>query len=284
MMKDYSNQNFSKATFVGQDLRDANFSGSDLRGTNFTGSDLSGADFTKVKTGIPVPEKVILFFVSLAISLLSGYIAALAGQTVQAMYASEDPHVKKSGILASAIILLFIIFAVWKGGRNAIRHLGIPIFVVCLTIAIVSRISGFGTGQGMLYLVLAFFLVILMFVVGTIARSAAGTLSNLLFVVVALSGGMFAKSIGGGIGTLIMAIACALISKRAMAGVKGFEWLRNVGAQITIRFGTSFRDTKMANAMFSGSEIHNSDFSGADTSTVHWGDSKKINCTIPTNR
>jgi hypothetical protein len=59
-----------------------------------------------------------------------------------------------------------------------------------------------------------------MFIVGTIARAAARTLSNILFMIVALSGGMFGKSVGGGIGTVAMAIACALMSKELLSGAK----------------------------------------------------------------
>ena len=75
-----------------------------------------------------------------------------------------------------------------------------------------------------------------------------------------------------------MALACMQISKRALAGAKGFEWLRSAAATITAKFGTSFRDTRLSNARFAGSKIQNVDFSGSDTSLVHWGDAKKINC------
>jgi uncharacterized protein YjbI with pentapeptide repeats len=95
---------------------------------------------------------------------------------------------------------------------------------------------------------------------------------------------MFGKSLGGGIGTVIMAISCAVISKKALSGAKGFEGLRRIAHSITSKFGTSFRDTRLSHANFSGSKIRNSDFSNADISTVNWGDSKKINCVIQENR
>src|SRR5215203_2819965 len=199
-MKDYSKQSLQKASFANQDLTDANFEGSDLRGANFTGANLSGADFSLAKTGIPILEKVLIFVGALAVSLLSGYVAMLAGSTVQIMLASKDTKVRISGIIVLITILVFIVYAIWKGGRSAIRHLGIPILVVSVSISIVAYISGMGTGRGMFFLALAFFLVIVMFIVGTIARTAAGALSNIIFIVVAISGGMFGKSMGGGIG------------------------------------------------------------------------------------
>jgi uncharacterized protein YjbI with pentapeptide repeats len=119
-----------------------------------------------------------------------------------------------------------------------------------------------------------------MFVVGTIARAAAGTLSDLLFIVVALSGAFFGRSVGGGIGTVIMAVSCMIISKRALKGARGFRKLGSVAKYITRKFGTSFRDSKLQNVNFSRSYLHNSDFSHADISMVHWGNSKKINCVL----
>jgi Pentapeptide repeats (8 copies) len=125
----------------------------------------------------------------------------------------------------------------------------------------------------------------MMLIVGTAARAAAGTLSStILFVIVALGGGMFGKSVGGGIGTVIMAISCALISKRALSGAKGFEGLRRIAFAITSTFGTSFRNAKLFKANFAGSKIRNSDFSDADISSVNWGDAKKMNCIIKENR
>jgi len=89
--------------------------------------------------------------------------------------------------------------------------------------------------------------------------------------------------VGGGIGTVIMAVACALISKRALSGAKGFDFLRKIASYVTSRFGTSFRNSKLVNANFSQSKIQNADFSNADVSSVNWHDSKRINCITSEN-
>lgn len=279
MLKDYSNKNLKKASFQNEDLANARFSESDLRGADFSGSDLSGADFSRAKTGITPGNKVMIFLVALVVSLLSGYIAMLAGQTVQGMLASEDEKIRASGVIALVMIVIFIAFAWWKGGGTAIRNLIIPACVLALVIGLIGYLTGAGTGMGMVYLVLVYVLVVIMFIVGTVSRAAAGSLSsNILFILVALGGGMFGKSVGGGIGTVIMAVSCALISKRALAGAKGFESLRKIAFAITSRFGTSFRNTRLSNANFGGSRICNSDFTNADVESVNWGDSKKVNC------
>ena len=135
----------------------------------------------------------------------------------------------------------------------------------------------------MLYLILSIFLVVIMFIVGTIARDIAGTLSNLLFLIVAIAGGIFSKSVGGGIGTTILAIACMQISKRALSGAKGFESLRRIAGYVTKKFGTSFRNSNLERAHFSHSQIKNTDFTGANLSSVNWDDAKTMNCITERN-
>ena len=275
----YSNKNLQKASFKNEDLRNISFSGSDLRGADFSGSNLSGANLANARTGLTSMTVVLTFIGALAVSLLSGYIAMLAGRTVQLMIASEDVKVRIAAIICAVIIVSFIIYCYFKGINSAVKNLILPIVALAVLIGLIAKFSGLGSGKGMLYLVLTLLLVATMFIVGTIARATAGTLSSaILFVVVALGGGMFGKSLGGGIGTVIMAISCAIISKKALTDAKGFDDLKRIATFITRTFGTSFRNTVLSNANFSQSKIHNADFSEADLSTVNWADSKKINC------
>ena len=277
-VNDFSHKNLQGVSFRNKNLNHAIFSDSDLRGADFTDSDLTGANFTHVRTGITPLNTIFIFLAALAVSLLSGYFAMLTGHTIQLMIASPDSKIKAAGYVAVVLNILFIAYAIWKGGGNAVRNLIIPAAVVALVVGVVAYVSGVGTGRGMLYLVVSFFFLVVMFVIGTIARAAAGTLSNILFIIVALAGGMFGKSIGGGLGAVAMAVFCAMISKKALSGAKGFEVLRRIAFSITSRFGTSFRKTKLTGSDFSGSKIHNADFSNADISHVKWDDAKKINC------
>lgn len=283
MIRDHSNQDLQKASFVNADLSYNNFSNSDLRGADFSGADLTGADFTNAKTGIPPLNVFLIFLVALVFSLLSGYMAMLAGRAIQAMLASKDFNVRASAIIGVVVAGLFIIYSYWKGGGKAVRYLMIPVIVIAAIIGVTAYLTGLGTGKGMLFLIIALLLLMIMLVVGTVARAVAGALStNILFLMVAMGGGMFGKSLGGGVGTVILAISCALISKRALSGAKGFETLRKLAFRITSRLGTSFRNARLADARFSRSQIRNSDFSNADITSVDWGNAKKVNC-INTN-
>jgi uncharacterized protein YjbI with pentapeptide repeats len=281
---DYANKNFQNASFKKQDLSHTNFSRSDLRGADFSGANLTGTDLTNVRTGVRPLDSVLIFLAALGVSLLSGYIAMLTGRTVQFMLKSGDPLMGAAGIITMVLAVLFIVYAYLKGGGATIRNLIIPACVIALILGLVAYFTQVGTGMGMLYIILSTILLTIMFIVGTIARAVAGTLSNILFIIVALTGGMFGKTVGGGIGTVVMAIGCALISKRALSGVKGFEALRRISFGITRKFGTSFRNTKLTGANFSQSKIKNADFTNADLAEVNWGDSKKINCINDENK
>jgi hypothetical protein len=278
MPRTYIQQNLQKASFKNEDLTNANFAHSDLRGADFSGANLTGADFTDVKIGIRPMVTVVLFIAAFVISAFSGYVAMLAGNSVQRMLGSPEGTVRAAGIVSVVATLLFIIYSYIKGVGTGIRHIIIPTAALVIAVGIVPYLAGWSSGEGMLYLVISLSLVVVMFIVGTLARAVAGTMSSILFLIVALSGGLFAKSVGGGIGTALMAISCAMISKRALSGAKGFELLRKMISYITAKFGTSFRHAELANANFSHLNVHNADFTDADVARANWFDSKKINC------
>ena len=279
MAKDFSHQNLRNTKFANEDLSHASFINPDLRSADFSGSNLAGANLSKVKTGITPLNIFLIFLMTLVTSALSGYIAMLAGRTIQIMLASNDNKIRMAAILTLVIIVSFIIFAIMRGVGNAFRKLILPTSLLAVAIGSIAYLFGLGTGMGMLYLVLCLFLVVLMFIVGTIARAAAGSLStDLIFLIVAMGGGMFGKSLGGGLGTVIMAISCAIISKKALKGAKGFESLQKIASYITMRYGTSFRQSNLTEADFSESKIKNADFTYADVSMVNWRDSEKTNC------
>ena len=275
---DQANKNFQNGAFRNQDLSNANFSGSDLRGADFSGSNLSGVDFTNVTTGITPVNKAIIFVLAVVIALLSGYVATLAGRTIQFMLKSDDPHLGLAGVITLVLYVVFIAYAWSRGGGAAISHLILPTCLVALLIGLVAYFTGAGTGMGMFYLILCNLFLMVMFLVGTIAVTLGGSLSTILFLFVAASGAVFGRTLGGDLGPLIMAVASLLISRRALSGAKGFTVLKRISSNVTRNFGTSFRKSNLAGANFSNSKLHNADFTRAELSSVNWGNSKKVHC------
>ena len=277
---DYSKKNLRGESFKDEHLVNTSFKGSDLRGVDFSGADLTGADLSQVKTGIPPVKTFLIFFVTLVISMLSGYMAMLAGNTIQEMLKSDDLKIMIAGIVSIILIVSFIVYYYLKGGSSVIKHLLIPAFLISVVIAGIAYFSGLGTGRGMLFLCLSLLLAVALITLGTVARALAGVLSStILFLLVTATGSVFGSKIGGGLSATILALACVLISKKAMSGAKGFESLRKIASQITQKFGTSFQNANLTNANFSQAQIQNADFTNADLTSVNWMESKKENCT-----
>ena len=278
---DYSKRNLQKSSFTDESLMNTSFQGSDLRGADFSGANLTGANLTEVHTGIAPSNNRVIFLVALLISMLSGYMAMLAGSTVQGMLKSGDEKIKAAAIISLVLVVVFVGYYYLKGGRTVIKHLLLPAFILSLLIGVIAYLSGLGTGRGMLFLMLVLLLVVVMIAIGTVARAIAGVLSSsILFIIVAAAGSIFGSTVGGGLGAVGLAIACALISKRALSGAKGFDALKKLAFLITSRFGTSFRNANLTSANFSNSKINNSDFTNANLSSVNWNDSKKENCIL----
>ena len=228
MNKDYSNKNLQNVSFRDQDLSTANFSNSDLRGADLTGANIVGANFTNVKTGITPLITALIFIGALIVSLISGYFAMLAGRTVDEMLASKDQNVRTIGIITIIITILFLLYAWRRGTGKAFKNLIIPFALLAAVAGIIVTVSRMGTSYGIMEQLLALMFVLIMFIIGTIARATANTLSVILFVIVAIAGSVFGKSIGAGVGATIMALACAQVSKRALSGAKGFDSLRKI--------------------------------------------------------
>ncbi len=268
-------RNFQGKSYKGQNLANNDFSGTDIRGADFTGAVLINANFSKCRTGLKTSSAVMVFIFALLLSLLSGYIAMIAGATFQVLIKSPDPNLVIAGYILPGLILFFIIMAIWKGGKLTFLVITITI-VVILLLGNLFLMTGTGTGLGSTYGSMVLILFVVMLTVGTIARATAGTLSsNIIFLIVAIGGGMFGKSVGGGIGTVVVAIACAIISKRALADKKKFPWLNKIAVSVGLYFGTSFKGADLTGADFSDSTINNTNFTGAKLSGVKWENSKK---------
>ncbi len=276
MIINYSGKNLQGIHFSGQNLQNADFSGADLRGTDFSNANLTGAHFSKSTPGLRTSSKIMLFIFALLVSLLSGYIAMLAGSRVQVLIQSTDWRLQVAGYITLLLSLIFTAVALWKGLDKAISKVLVTIIACVAVSGLVMYSSGIGTGMGAVYGALALLLMALMFVVGTISRATIGTMgSNILFLIVAVGGSVFGRSIGGGLGTIIMAVACAIISKRALKH-KSDSLLCKIALTISTRFGTSFKNADLTNADFSDTVIQNTNFSNAKLTGVKWNNSKKL--------
>lgn len=271
-------KNLQGKSFKDQNLQNSDFSGANLCGADFSKAVLTNADFSKCKTGLKPISAVVIFIFAMVISLLSGYIAMLTGSTVQIMLKSPDTNIFTAGYITIGLIIIFILLAIWKGGQKTLISVVVTI-IAALLVGLVSWLSGAGTGMGSVYASLALILFVLMVIAGTISRTTAGMLaSNILFLIVAVGGGMFGKSLGGGIGTVVLAVSCAIISKRILSGASDFSFIRKIALTVGSYFGTSFKDADLTGANFSESIVKNTNFTGTKLSEINWEGSKKKFC------
>ena len=193
-MADYSGKNLQGQSFKDQNLKNANFSGADLRGANFSNANLENADFSKAITGMKIQNSILLFIISLLISLLSGYIAMLVGITMKSMLLSDETTMQVSGYLTLGYFTVFIGFALWKGLFKAIKKVLFIMILLSVLLGLFGYVTGLGSGGGAVKGVFALLMITLMFLVGTISRASAGTLaSNILFLIVGVAGSVFGR-------------------------------------------------------------------------------------------
>jgi hypothetical protein len=274
---DYASKNLQGQSFKGQNLQNAKFCEADIRGADFSLANLENADFSKAKTGLRTRFAVLVFIFSLVVSLFSGYIAMLTGITIRSMINSDEANMQAAGYITLGYFAIFIGFTLWKGLFKATKQVLFIMLALTILIGLFAYLSGLGTGIGALKALLALSLMWLMFLVGTISRATAGTLaSNIIFIAVAMAGAMFGRSVGGGYGTVVLALACAVISKRALSESNKSSLLRKIAIGIGARFGTSFKGADLTNANFSDTIIKNTDFSNAKLEGVNWSNTKKL--------
>jgi hypothetical protein len=172
--------------------------------------------------------------------------------------------------------VFFAGIASWKGLFKTIKKVLPYMIAIPVLLGLFMVVTKISSGRGSLYGLIALLLMVIMFVVGTISRATAGTLaSGILFIIVAIGGGIFGRTVGGGIGTVIMAISCAYISKHALKADNPDSMLRRIALTTGTWFGTSFKNADLSLANFRDSIIKNTNFSKANLSGVNWTNAKK---------
>lgn len=172
MAVDYSGKDLQGIPFIAKDLHNGDFTEADLCGADFSFAGLHGARFTKAKHGIRTRSRVYLFTFALLASLLSGYIAMLAGTTVQKMVRSVDWRLEVSGYILFAFFLIFTGAALWKGLSIAITRVLVAPIVITVLLGMVMYLTGAGTAIGAFLVVFVLTLMASMFSNGNNSRGA----------------------------------------------------------------------------------------------------------------
>lgn len=245
------------------------FRDEDLRSIKFEGANLKNVVFEKCTVGISLSNRAIIFLIAACLSLFAGYIAMLSGAMTQVLLTSEVTRLQLAGYIICGLFIVFTAFAIWSGLNYKTARVAMVMLIVVIIVGMGSYIvDATAAGVGALYGLAALLLLFAMLVIGTVARATAGSLrSTIIFIIVALGGGIFAKSLGGGIGTLIMTIATAVISKRALSNPQD-SLVKTIALRISTAFGTSFKNADLSGATFSNMEMKNCNFDGAKLDNI----------------
>lgn len=257
-------------SYRGQDLDGADFRSADIRGFDFSGASLRGADLRGARAGRPALSNLLAVASALAVSVLLGAAAGLAGRILQRMVGSDDPGVRVVGVLIAASLAVIMVSSLWKGIAYAVRHTLPPIAAIAVIGGGIVLATGTGTGIGALAM-LAFLAVTVAFVaLGALARAVAGTTHLLLFVVAAVSGAVAGRVVGGGLVAAAVAIASAIIGRRALTGSGAYPVLVRETAELACLGGTRFRGADLTDARFDDAHLESTDFRGAVLADTHF--------------
>ncbi len=247
-----------------------NFRKRDLRGVDFSGADLRGADFSEAITGLSPHWKWGVFLLSLFLSIFFGALSGWSGNSIQGMIDSGNPRIARAGYFITVETAIFLCVVLLGGFRKAIHFVTLPAITLAFALGVIAAILHQGNGVGSLMAIIGIILAFAVVLVGTLARTAAGNLSSLLFIVVALSGAIAAKSAGGGILVTLVALSCVVVSKRALAGSWSFSTLNRWIVNFLLSKGTRFKGADLSYASFRNAKLAQSDFLGANLEGVLW--------------
>lgn len=262
MPADLSGSPLRRRSLARAKLAFASISASDLRGVDFSGADLHGADLSRARLGMSHGWTALVVLAALALSLAVGALAGVAGRFLHELIASDDVRHRIVGIFVAVSLLVFLVAGIWKGLRLATRVILPLIAAVCIAVGLIIVISGAGTGAGALAAVAFVLLAAAIVTVSVLARAAAGITGALFFAVVAISGALIGRALGGGLAAFAVAIGAMLMARRS-AKTHAFPILARWSTALACRGGTRFRDADLSGAHFDGARVVASDFRGA---------------------
>ena len=270
MIHNYEQSDLKNRSFRGQRLQGAVFRNADIRGADFTGADLKNADLSNAQIGMTPSWRWTFFGLALLVSLFFGVLSGWTGDRIQQMINGEDIRLRLAGFFVAIETILFLAIALAGGFRKAFRYVARPAIFLALLLGAAAIILRQGTGIGSLAAITGILVSISVIVIGTLARTLAGTFGPIMFAAVAISGGVAANQAGGGLLVVIVALSSVIISKRALAGHSPYFSIAQKTLDLALSKGTRFNRADLSGASFKGDKLSYSDFSGAKVYKTRW--------------
>ena len=286
MTLDFSGQNLRGRSFKGRkDLIGANFSYADIRGADFSNALLKQANFSQAQAGRERGWAIVLFVVSLLLSILSGFAAAFVGITTGGTLIEHNPI----EILAAVVIIItlatFIIISIRQG-----LALG---FGVLMTVGVTATAAMAAVGAGAMVVAaitaiagaVAIAVVATAAAAGAVTGSAAVVAAAAAAVAAGITVAIEAYGTTAAAGTVAAAVAVtvamaavglsATMSRQALATDKN-TFIRRLIIALAAIGGTNFQGADLTDADFTQAILENTNLKGANLTRTCWFQAKKL--------
>ena len=264
MRTDLSDLDLRGHSFVGAHLPLTSLARADLRGADFTRADLRGADLTGVRSGMSRGWTALVVLASLALSIGIGAMSGIAGNLLHQLIASDDGRRRAIGVVVAIALLAYLVVGMWRGLRFATVTVLPVVAGLAVVVAMAVIVRGVGTGVGALAIIAFMLLAAAIVVLSVLARAVAGTTSAVFFVIVAMSGALTGRALGGGLTALAVAVGAMVMARRSAKEQDDFPLMTRISTAIACRGGTRFRSSSLTGAHFEGASLVACDFRGAE--------------------
>lgn len=266
----YRGRDLCGASFRNQNLDGADFRDADLRGADFTGASLVGANFTNARIGVRPVTGLLILAGTLAIAVAAGAVTGFLAEATRDGANSSGWQEPLGAWLLVAIVVLFFTALVLKGVKPALL---VFLFAVVAAVAVdLSLVFLFGDFHPERWLPV--FGLLLMFgpaaVAGILGRVVGGAFGAWAVALVAVSGGLVAGRLEGGLAAVVVSLLLAFVTRRALKADKRDRSIRYLAHRIASRRGTRFTEADVTRADFTGTLLNHSDMTRAVLSGATW--------------
>lgn len=277
--RDFRGRNLRNHDFAGRSLAGADFRDTDIRGTDFSAADLRGARFSRSRGGVPPLWAALVIAVALLLAALLGVVAALATTAMGQRLSSGEGTDRLAVLVIAAIGVAMITIAVFRDIEQA-ALVGVVVSAAVFSVVIpLLLIQGNFSAQAAAISILWLVAIFGTFIVGALARAAAGIISPMAFFIVAAAGALTARNAGGAVFALLIAFAAVIFARRALANPGGAGRLHGRTRGLVVGRATTYRranlsDTDFTDAVTGPSDFTDADITGADfsgASVTRWG-------------
>lgn len=268
--QDLTARDFTGADLKMADLRDTeargvSFRGADLRGADFSRAGLEGADFRGARLGMRPLARALVLLAGVCVAAAAGLLIGLIAREIRELaYAEGWENHTRGGAFAFLVVLFIIVL--WAKGLKAasvVFLVGLGAFML-LGVVLLSAVSRYDVGVSLRLAAFAVIIVVV-FLVGLVARMLGGSVSVAGMMSVAVVGGLVAGRAGGAIGAVVVSVAMALFAKRALRDDERDRPIERVAHRLVRRWGTRFTGADLRGADLRDTTLILADVTGAQT-------------------